>query len=356
VSSHRHVTTVLLVVIGLSLGGLQAAARDEQDPCAGAGLSLQAAGAALDEGRWSDAEAFLQPLAMSYPDCAGVVVNMARLRDARDDPAEAERLFSRALTLAPDDAVAYAVYARFQLSRSLLPQAARLVALSLTIDPECTKALVVRGQILGHRGLYGESRVALERAVALDPTSFEAHYEIGVWFFRVNLFEQAARHFESAVALRPQSTRSLDYLALCLEMLGQGERAERAYRDALEANSGPFFDPTLDFNFGRFLLKQGRLEESLTHIDRAMELFPRRRGPRYQRAKLRLAQGDYQAARRDAERALALGKPDDVILDLQVYYLLATIYSRLGESELAAKYAELARTTEIPEQVQDGRR
>jgi len=325
-------------------------------PCTGTEPALGSAATALDEGRLSDAEDFLQPLSASHPDCSGVVVSLARLRAAQDNPAEAERLFSRALTIAPDDAVAHALFARFQLLRGLGPQAAYLVNQSLTIDPDCVEALVVRGQILGHRGLYGESRKVLERAVALDPTSAEAHHELGVWFFRVNLFEQAARQFEAAVALRPQRARSLDYLALCLEMLGEGERAERTYREALEANSGPFFDPTLEYNYGRFLLKQGRLEESLVHTNRAVAAFPLRRGPRYQRAKLHLALGDYRSARLDAERAFALGKPGDVVLDLQVYYLLTTIYTRLGETELASEYAELARTTEIPDQADDLRR
>jgi tetratricopeptide (TPR) repeat protein len=324
--------------------------------CDGAKAALESVATALDEGRWGDAEALLQPLGMSHPDCSGAVVSLARLRAAQDNPAEAERLFSRALMLAPDDAVAPALYARFQLSRGLGPQAANLVAQALAIDPDCVEALVVRGQILGHRGLFGESRAVLEKAVALDPTSAAAHHELGIWFFRVNLFEQAARHFEKAVALRPHWARSLDYLALCLEMLGEGERAERTYRQALEANSGPFFDPTLEYNFGRFLLKQGRLEESLLHLDRAVAAFPLRRGPRYQRAKLRMAQGDYESARQDAERALALGKSGDIVLDLQVYYLLTTIYSRLGEMELAREYAELARTTEIPDHADDLRR
>ena len=278
------------------------------------------------------------------------------MRPGKGDPADVERLFSRALILSPDDAVAHALFARFQLSRGLRSQAAYLTAQALAIDPDCPEALVVRGQILGERGLFGESRAVLERAVALDPTCFEAQHELGVWFFRINLFEQAARRFELAVALRPQRTRSLDYLALCLEMLGDGERAEWAYREALVANAGPFFDPTLDYNYGRFLLKQGRLEESLVYINRAVELFPLRRGPRYQRAKLHLAQGDFESAREDAERALALGKSGDLVLDVQVYYLLATIYSRLGESELAKNYAELARTTEIPDQAEDLRR
>jgi tetratricopeptide (TPR) repeat protein len=316
--------------------------------CAGAEAALETAATALDEGRLSDVEAVLEPLGLSHPDCPGVVVSLARLRAAQDDPAEAERLFSRILLLAPEDAAAHALFARFQLSRGLGPQAAYLVNQALTIDPDCVEALVVRGQILGHRGLYGE--------VTLDPTSAEAHHELGIWFFRVNLFEQASRHFDAAVALRPQWARSLDYLALCLEMLGEGERAERTYREALEANTGPFFDPTLDYNYGRFLLKLSRLEESLVHLDRAVAAFPLRRGPRYQRAKLHLAQGDFELARKDAERALALGKTGDVVLDLQVYYLLTTIYSRLGEIELAREYAELARTTEIPDQADDLRR
>ncbi len=324
-------------------------------PCAGTEQALDVAGSALDEGRWENADDQLQTLVASHPDCVDVIVGLARLRAAQGDPAEAERLFSRALALAPDDAMTHALFARFQLSRGLGPQAAHLAAQSLAIDPDCPEALVVRGQILGQRGLFGEARAVLERAVALAPNNADAQHELGVWFFRINLFDQAARRFEAAVALNPWRTRSLDYLALCLEMLGDGERADRTYREALQlqAKGGPFVDPTLDYNFGRFLLKQGRLEESRPHLDRAVALYPDRRGPRYQRAKLRLAQGDYESARLDAERALALGKPGDVVLDLQVYYLLTTIYTRLGETDLAREYAELARTTEIPDQADD---
>lgn len=343
-------TIFFMVVILLGAAGVGG---QDTDPCRGAESELRAAEEALDVGQWSDAEVILQALGGLHSGCTGWIVSLARLRAAQDDPAEAERLFSRALMLASDDAGTYALFARFQLSRGLQSQAAHLVAQALAIDPDCPEALVVRGQILGQRELYGEARVVLEKAIALDSTSFEAYHELGVWFFRVNLFEQAARQFEKAIALRPQRTRSLDYLALCFEMLGDAERAERFYREAIKANNGPFFDASLDFNFGRFLLKQGRFEESITHINRAVELHPQRRGPRYQRAKWHLAQGDYESARQDAERALTLGKPGDLVLDLQVYYLLTRIYTRLGETELARKYAELARTTEIPDHAAD---
>jgi tetratricopeptide (TPR) repeat protein len=346
VSRGIRVATALFAVSCLSLGTQALAADGEGEPCAGLATSLEAATAALDQGRWRDAETLLTSLGVSHPDCSAVVVRLALLRAAQGKPSEAEDLFSHALTLAPGDAVAHAEFARFQLSRGLRRQAAYLVGQSLAIDPGCAQALVVRGQILVQRGLYGGARTILEKALALDPDSFEAHYQLGVCCFRTNLFEQAAQHFEAAAALRPQSALALDYLGFSLEMLGEEERAERAYRDAVKVNSGPFFDPTLDYNFGRFLFKQGRLDESLNHFNRAVSNFPDRRGPRYQRAKIHLAQGDIQKAREDAERALALGKPGDVVSDLQVYFLLASIHSRLGNTELAEEFAQRAREAE----------
>jgi tetratricopeptide (TPR) repeat protein len=345
----------LLVLSGLVLSLGEVAA---SDPCDGTEGSLASIAKALDEGRWSDAEAFLYPLDPSHSDCVGVVHGLARLRAAQGDPEGAERLYSRALTLAPEDAASYAIFARFQLSRGLMPQAAFLTSQALSIDPDCPEALVIQGKIMGERGNYGDARAVLEKAVALAPDNPDAQHELGVWFYRVNLFDRAARQFETAISLNPFRTRSLDYLAICLEVLGEAEPAERYYRQALrlQEKGGPFLDPTLDYNFGRFLLKQGRLEESLVHLDRAVELFPKRRGPRYQRAKLYLVRGDYESARQDAEHALALGKPGDVVLDLQVHFLLTKIYTMLGQDELAEKHAELARTTEIPEHADDLRR
>ena len=40
--------------------------------------------------------------------------------------------------------------------------------------------------------------------------------------------------------------------------------------------------------------------------------------------------------------------PSGFVLDLQVYYLLLTVYSHLGEDELAHQYAELSKNPRIP--------
>ena len=45
--------------------------------CTGAEAALESVATALDEGLWSDAEAALQALGKSHPDCSGVVVNLS---------------------------------------------------------------------------------------------------------------------------------------------------------------------------------------------------------------------------------------------------------------------------------------
>ncbi len=272
----------------------------------------------------------------------GAVVLSASAAPARADPcAEAE------------SALASAAEA---LDKGQWARADYQSALALSLSPDCPKALVIQGRILGLKGQASAARETLEKAARLDPANAEARYQLGVWFYRRQLFPEAVLHLEKVVALRPRDARAHDYLALSLEGLGDAERADLAYRSALKVNDGPFRDLFFDYYYGRFLLKQNRLEESQLHLDRAVALHPYERAAHYERGKLSLARKEYAAARKDAERALSLRDPDGLVLDLQVYYLLATVYSRLGESELARKYAELSRTTEIPDQALDRRR
>ena len=57
---------------------------------------------------------------------------------------------------------------------------------------------------------------------------------------------------------------------------------------------------------------------------------------------------NYENARVDGERAATLRDTGGVILDLQIYALLEQIYGRLGNKELARKYAALSRVTPVP--------
>jgi tetratricopeptide (TPR) repeat protein len=90
------------------------------------------------------------------------------------------------------------------------------------------------------------------------------------------------------------------------------------------------------------------LTESKKYLDRGVELVPEFRATWYDRAKVNLRLHNYTEARTDAEKAASLTEQTGGIIDLQIYALLEQIYRRLGESELAEKYAALARETPPP--------
>jgi len=233
------------------------------------------------------------------------------------------------------------------IDKGELARADYLSSLALAVAPDCSEALVVQGRVLALKGRPREARDALEKAVRLAPRSAEARYQLGIWLYRALLYPDAVQQVEKVVALRPGDARAHDYLALSLEALGQAERADRAYQDALKANAGPSPDTFFDYYYGRFLLKQNRLEESHDHLDRAVALHPDERTVHYERGKLNLALMDYAAARRDAERALSLRDPAGAVAVVKASYLHATDYAGLGETEIARRYAELSRVTPV---------
>jgi tetratricopeptide (TPR) repeat protein len=343
----RHAVPIaVLVVSGAWPGGAAAAGHAA---CAGAEPGLQAAAESLESGRWAEAEERLRPLASSHPACYEAVLGLARARAGQRDSAGAEALFERAAAVAPADARAQALFAQYWFSRGQVARADYLSARALSLDPDCPEALVAQGRILSARGRIPEAQQAFEKAVRVAPANVEAHFELGVLLYHRLKHPDAVRELEQVVARRPGDARAWGYLAQCYEMLGEAEKAETAYESGLKANDGPFPDAFLDYSYGRFLLEERRLDESRAHLDRAVALHSLDRAVRYERAKLSLVRGDYPAAREDAERALSL-RDAGPVFDVQVYYLLTTIYRRLGEDELARKYAELARTTPIPGQ------
>ncbi len=214
--------------------------------------------------------------------------------------------------------------------------------------PECAPAVALRAQFEAARGNAGEAERLFLRACNLAPGQPEPFFQLGVFYDSRQQHGKAAEQFRKVLALAPADPQAYDYLGLSLEGLGDFGKAESAYRMGLAHNKGPRFDPMLHYNYGRYLMKQGRLADARRHLDQALELVPEVRAVHYERAKLAEALGDLEGARSRAERALALKDPAGVILDMQVHYLLSRVYRALGEAELAARFTKLSQQAEIP--------
>ena len=295
------------------------------------------------------AEQLLDPIAASHPDCPAVLLAQARVEAATGLDSQAANNFERYLQLQPDDANGYAYFARFLLDRNQYQRADDISSTAIQKDPNAPAALAVRGQILDMKGSAQQGMELLSRACQLDPEDVRAQFDLGSMDDRAKRPGDAVVHFKKVVAIEPGDPRAWDYLALNLEPLGEIDVAKEAYAKGLAVNQqGPHFDAFLDYNYGRLLMKLDRLSDSKIHLDRAVELVPQMRATWYERAKLDLRLKDYQRARTDAEKAAAIPDPNGLIIDLQIYALLEQVYRRLGEAELAAKYAELGRQTPPP--------
>jgi tetratricopeptide (TPR) repeat protein len=319
------------------------------DSCARADPQLSQIAQQLAHSAAGAAEQIVQQIPQSESECPGVLLAKARIAAAKGDSEKAAGMFTHYLEVAADDPQGYAYFARLLIEQGEYPRADAISETAIAKGPRDPAALAVRGQILAMKGDRQKGVELLTEACNLAPEDAQAHFQLGVIYDRAKLRQDAAAQFKKAVALDPSDARTWDYLALNLEPLGDIAGASEAYKKGLEVNrEGPQFDAFLDYNYGRFLMKQGDLNASKVHLDRAVKLVPDMRATWYERARLDLRLQDYQLARKDAEMAASIADPQGAIIDLQIYTILEQIYRRLGETELANKYAELERQTLPP--------
>ncbi len=214
--------------------------------------------------------------------------------------------------------------------------------------PNCLPGVLLRARAHAARGQAREAETLYLHACELAPAQPEPFFQLGVFYDGRQQHARAAEQFRKVLGLAPGDPQAYDYLGLSLEALGEFDKAESAYRMGLASNSGPRSDPMLHYNYGRYLLKRGRLADSQRHLDEAVKRAPGVRAVHYERAQLALRLGTLQSARAHAERALQTADPRGVILDMQVHYLLSRIYRGLGETDLAARYTALSQQAEIP--------
>jgi tetratricopeptide (TPR) repeat protein len=317
-------------------------------PCSGAEAQLAQAAKALTLNAPDSAENTLRALSVSHPDCPELVLQQARLAQAKGNVNEAAELFYRYTDIDPNDSRGLAYFGQFFVEQRDYRRADALSAAAVDKNPDDPVALALRGQILVMKGQSSAGQSLLEKAIQIDPDDPEAQFQLGAIYDKAKEPGQAVEHFRKATALNPSDARAWDYLALNLEPLGDLTGADRAYQKGLQANqAGRYHDAFLDYNYGRFLAKRNDLIGSKRHLDRAVESTPQIRAVWYERARLDLRMQNYDQARSDAEKAAACTQTGGII-DLQIYTLLTQVYTRLGNAELAKKYADLTRETPAP--------
>jgi superkiller protein 3 len=323
-----HPGSLLIVLLTLLAPAAQAQLSD--DDFANAEKNYQ-------EGRLAVAETLYARIAPGQPDYPQAQLRLGTLFYSTGRPVEAERCFREHLRF-QESAEAYALLAGAQFNQEKFAAALESAKKALALDPKSAKAYTALGMVYTAYKDWAHADAAFREALRLDQKDSSIWFLQGRSYFFRNEFEKAKGAFETALHLSPQSVRTLENLALTLDLLSQPAAAENMFLRGVEANRrGPRPEARVHIAYAAFLFKLGRLEESEAQLRQAVKLEPQNPEARYELARVLFRRKQWPEAASQAEAALRANQPD-----YRVHFLLSRIYTALGDQQAASFHAQRA--------------
>ena len=205
-------------------------------------------------------------------------------------------------------------------------------------SPDMVPALVLKARLAQFAHRPDVAKSCLITAITADPTSEEAQFFLGLFYYTQNDFKLASP-LQTAQTLSPKSPLPVFYLAMTHEALGDETQALDLYQQA--DNLSPEKSPqsaSILVAYGRFLFSMGRYKDSIEKDRRAIEGDAESRDAHYELAKGLDHEGDFKDAALEGERALSL--PVFGTSDAQIHFLLASLYLKLKQPDLAKAHLE----------------
>ena len=199
----------------------------------------------------------------------------------------------------------------------------------LAVAPDNVEARSNLGVVLARTGRYAEAIAEYNRALAISPANPALLLNLGLAYYKTGRPSEAASRFEQAAALAPQFKEQVTMLlASCYNSLGK-------YKQAIEIlapleKSGTE-DAAFNYLYGAALIGDGQDAKGAVVIDRILAKGDSAEA-RVLEGAIKLRQHDYDGARADLEKAVALNDK------------LPGAHAQLGELLLAK--GDLARSRE----------
>jgi non-specific serine/threonine protein kinase len=196
------------------------------------------------------------------------------------------QLFSRAIELDPDFALAWAgladcwsfLFMYSERSETSRQQAETASGRAIELDPESAQAQASRGVALSLGRRDDEAEQAFETAIRLDPTLFEAYYFYARHCFVGGDLEKAARMYQQATKVFPEDYQARLLVAQIFEELGRPADAEAARRAGIEVAEKHLElnpdDARALYLGANGLVALGEVERGLEWAGRALEMAP----------------------------------------------------------------------------------
>jgi non-specific serine/threonine protein kinase len=199
-------------------------------------------------------------------------------------------MFEKAIELDPGYAPAWASlaavfswrYEWFGGGPTELERADEASRRALELAPDLGEAHAARGSALSLLHRYPEAEEEYIQALRLNPNSFEAYYLYGRMCFAWGKIERSADMFRRAAAVQRDDFQSPILLGQSLRMLGRMEEAAEATRQGIRRVERRLTIDPIDaraLSLGaNALADDGRTEEALAQMARALEIHPDEQG------------------------------------------------------------------------------
>jgi tetratricopeptide (TPR) repeat protein len=184
---------------------------------------------------------------------------------------EAERLYLKILTTAPDHFDAQHLLAGLCYQKGRFNEALELIGAALRTNPNVSPVISNYGTMLSELNRLDEAIEAFDSALKIDPENAETHYCRATILNKLKRHKEALEGFDHALTFRPHYAEALYNRGNALKELGRYDDALESYDRALAVR--PDYAKAF-FNRGVTLRELKLLDEALVSFDKALTLKP----------------------------------------------------------------------------------
>jgi tetratricopeptide (TPR) repeat protein len=277
------------------------------------------------KGRLAEAaECFLREIRLN-PTSADAQNNFGMLLVGQGKVVEGIGCYLQALRLSPNHADAHNNLGIARVLQRQYAEAIKCFQTALSLDPNNANNHINLGNVLKDQGQLAEAAECYRQALRLKPDHANAHNNLGLTLMSQGQLADAIESFREALKINPEYANAHNNLGNALQDLGMTEDAIRCYRQALQFNPNnanvhnnlgsalvsannlgeavSSYKQALQLNpkhadahnnLGIALVGQGRLTEGIESFASALAINPEHRMALWNRACLRLLQGDFE--------------------------------------------------------------
>ena len=282
-----------------------------------------------------------QSIIASDPDITEAYFNLGNIYFRIRKFKEAISYFQQTLDRKPDDSFSVINIANSYMALRQPAEAEKFILDYLKKGLEDSQLFFQLGGIFLSQKKYDRAVSAYKECLLHNADSASAHNGLAVVHYHLDELDQAEAHIREALRLNPELSSIHFNLAQIQEKRNLVPEAEASYLRELEITPSHF---KACYNLARLYRQAGDDAREEEYLNRAASISPDFPLPYLYLARLQLNRGqDYRSAVELVKKAIGF-RPDRSNLAL-AYFLLADLYSRLGEQADSNRYARLGQET-----------